>query len=90
MVSRIAPITKDKAMTVKHKVTVSVDPPKHLPSSTERRAAMAATLATEQQELKREAAERRDKRAREDAKSEAAKSKAAVSEAGESEQGPKP
>jgi hypothetical protein len=50
-------------MAGKRKVVVSVDPPKHRPTSTERRAAAVAAIATKQQDLKREAAERRAKRA---------------------------
>jgi hypothetical protein len=52
-------------MAPKHKVTVSVDPPKQRPTSTERRKAANAAIATKQQDLKREAAERRAKRERE-------------------------
>jgi hypothetical protein len=50
-------------MAVRQKVTVSVQPPKQRPSSVERRAAQIATVSTKQAELKREAAERRAKRA---------------------------
>jgi hypothetical protein len=46
-------------MAAKHKVTVSVQPTKHWPSSVERRAAQVAAVATKQADLKREAAERR-------------------------------
>jgi hypothetical protein len=53
-------------MAQKHKVTVSVDPPKQRPTSTERRKAANAAIATKQQDLKREAAERRAKRERDD------------------------
>ncbi len=50
-------------MAVKEKVTVSVQPMARRPSSAERRAAQIATVSTKQAELKREAAERRAKRA---------------------------
>jgi hypothetical protein len=46
-------------MGAKHKVTVSVRPPTARASTAERRAAQIAALATEQADLKREAAERR-------------------------------
>ncbi len=52
-------------MAAKRNLTVSIDPRTPRPSTaTERRAALAATIAGEQQRLKREAAERRAKRAR--------------------------
>ncbi len=51
-------------MAVKHKITVSIDPRTRRPTPTERRAALTAAIAGEQQNLKREAAERRAKRAR--------------------------
>jgi hypothetical protein len=51
-------------MAAKHKVTTSVLPAAHRPTSSERRAAATAALATKQQDLKREAAERRAIRAR--------------------------
>jgi hypothetical protein len=44
-------------------VTVSAQPAKHRPSSAERRAAEVEMVATKQADLKREAAERRAKRA---------------------------
>jgi hypothetical protein len=50
-------------MAAKHKVTVSVQPTKQRPSSAQRRAAQITTGSTKQAELKREAAERRAKRA---------------------------
>ena len=50
-------------MAAKEKVTVSVQPTARRPSSAERRAAQIATVSTKQAELKREAAERRAKRA---------------------------
>jgi hypothetical protein len=51
-------------MAAKNKVTVSVQPPtKQRSSSAQRRAAQIATVSTKQAELKREAAERRAKRA---------------------------
>jgi hypothetical protein len=55
-------------MAAKNKVTVSTNLPNYRASLTERRAAMTAAIANEQQGLKREAAERRAKRAREDAR----------------------
>jgi hypothetical protein len=52
-------------MAEKHKLTVSTDPRTPRPATpTERRAALTASIAGEQQRLKREAAERRAKRAR--------------------------
>lgn len=51
-------------MAAKNKVTVSVQPKKQPPSSAQRRAAQMTTVSTKQAELKREAAERRAKRAR--------------------------
>jgi hypothetical protein len=50
-------------VAAKNKVTVSVNPVKHRPSSSERRAAQVAALSTQQADLKREAAERRAQRA---------------------------
>ena len=50
-------------MAARHKVTVSVQPTKHRPSSAERRAAQIESISTRQAELKQEAAERRAKRA---------------------------
>jgi hypothetical protein len=50
-------------MTGKRKVTVSVNPQTNRPTPTERRAAMTASIARQQQNLKREAAERRAKQA---------------------------
>lgn len=50
-------------MAAKQKVTVSVQPAKQSPSSAQRRAAQIAAVSTKQAELKREAAERRAKRA---------------------------
>ena len=49
-------------MAPKSKVTVSVQPTEQRPNSSERRAAQTAALATQQADLKREAAERRAKR----------------------------
>jgi hypothetical protein len=60
------PDHKEKAMTVKHKVAVSIDRPTRRPTATQRRAALTAAIAGQQQNLKREAAERRAKRARDD------------------------
>jgi hypothetical protein len=54
-------------MAVKHKVSVSIDPPTYRPIATQRRGALTAATAGQQQTLKREAAERRAKRARDDA-----------------------
>jgi hypothetical protein len=50
-------------MAAKKKVTVSMQPAKQWPSSAQRRAAQIATVSNKQAELKREAAERRAKRA---------------------------
>jgi hypothetical protein len=50
-------------VATKNKVTVSVNPVKHRPTSSERRAAQIAALSTQQADLKREAAERRARRA---------------------------
>ena len=50
-------------MAVKRKLTVSVQPTAHRPNSAERRAAQMAMVSNKQAELKREAAERRAKRA---------------------------
>ncbi|MEA2197177.1 MAG: hypothetical protein QOJ25_1228 [Solirubrobacteraceae bacterium] len=50
-------------MAARHKVTVSVQPAKHRPTSAERRAAQVEMISTKQADLKREAAERRAKRA---------------------------
>jgi hypothetical protein len=46
-------------MAAKPKVTVSVQPTNHRPSTAERRAAQIAALSTRQAELKQEAADRR-------------------------------
>ncbi len=54
-------------MAVKHDAAVSIDRHAHRPTPTERRAALTAAIADEQQNLKREAAERRAKRARQTA-----------------------
>jgi len=50
-------------MAAKNKVTVSMKPTNQWPSSAQRRAAQIAAVSTKQAELKREAAERRAKRA---------------------------
>lgn len=50
-------------MAAKHKVTVSVRPTNHRPSTAERRAAQIAALSTQQAELKQQAADRRAERA---------------------------
>jgi len=50
-------------MAAKPKVTVSIQPTNHRPTTAERRAAQIAALSTRQAELKREAADRRDQRA---------------------------
>jgi hypothetical protein len=55
-------------MAAKNPVTVSVQPAKHRPTSAERRAAQVEMVASKQAELKREAAERRAKRALADAR----------------------
>ena len=47
-------------MAAKPKVTVSVQPTNHRPTTAERRAAQIASLSTRQAELKLEAADRRD------------------------------
>jgi hypothetical protein len=52
-------------MAAKQKVTLSVQPPNHRLSLAERRAAETVVLSTQQAELKREAAERRARRASE-------------------------
>jgi hypothetical protein len=54
-------------MAVRNKVIVSVEPPAHRPNAAQRRAALTAEIAEQQQKLKREAAERRAKRAHDDA-----------------------
>jgi hypothetical protein len=54
-------------MAAKHKVTVSVRPTNHRPSTAERRAAQIAALSTQQAELKQQAADRRAERATESA-----------------------
>jgi hypothetical protein len=50
-------------MAVKHNVVVSIEPQTRPPTAIERRAALSASIADVQQTLKREAAERRAKRA---------------------------
>ena len=52
-------------MAGKPKVTVSMQPTNHRPSTAERRALQIAALATRQAELKQEAADRRNQRAAE-------------------------
>ena len=47
-------------MAAKPKVTVSIQPTNHRPTTAERRAAQIASLSTRQAELKQEAADRRD------------------------------
>jgi hypothetical protein len=54
-------------MAAKHKVTVTVQPTDRRLTSAERRAAQIASLSTKQAELKQEAADRRAKRAKQDA-----------------------
>jgi hypothetical protein len=54
-------------MAAKHKVTVSTGPTHSRGSTAERRAAQIASLSTQQAELKQEAAERRAKRANQNA-----------------------
>ena len=50
-------------MAAKPKMTVSMQPTNHRPSTAERRASQIASLSTRQAELKQEAADRRDQRA---------------------------
>jgi hypothetical protein len=50
-------------MAAKHKVTVSIDPPKHRLTTAERRRAYEESIATKQQDLKRESEQRRAERA---------------------------
>jgi hypothetical protein len=54
-------------MPPKSKMTVTVQPARHRPTSKERRAAQVEAVANHQADLKREAAERRAKRAAADA-----------------------
>ena len=49
-------------MTAKAKMIVSKQPTNHRPSTAERRAAQVAVLATQQAELKQQAADRRNGR----------------------------
>jgi hypothetical protein len=51
-------------MAAKHKMTVSMQPTSHQPSSAERRAAQIASLSTQQAGLKQQAADRRAQRAK--------------------------
>ena len=51
-------------MPIKHKLTVSTRPPTGRTTSAERRAAQIEALATQQTELKQQAAERRAARAK--------------------------
>lgn len=51
-------------MATRHKVSVSNDPTKHRLTSNERRAARLAEISNKQGDLKREAAERRAKAAK--------------------------
>jgi hypothetical protein len=62
------PDSEGEAMAVRHKITVSIDPPTQRPTATQRRAALTASIAGQQGNLKREAAERRAKRASDDAR----------------------
>jgi hypothetical protein len=50
-------------MAARPKMTVSMQPTNHRPSTAERRAAQIVALSTRQAELKQEAADRRDERA---------------------------
>ena len=50
-------------MAAKPKMTVSMQPTNHRPTTAERRAAQIVALSTRQAELKQEAADRRDQRA---------------------------
>jgi hypothetical protein len=54
---------KEAVMAAKRKVTVSVQPPKHRPTSSERRQAQMEAVSGKQAVLKQEAAERRAKAA---------------------------
>jgi hypothetical protein len=54
-------------MAAKHKVTVSTQPTNRRPSSAERQAARMASISNKQAELKQEAAERRARRANQNA-----------------------
>ena len=54
-------------MATKHKLTVSTRPPTGRSTSAERRAAQIEALATQQTELKQQAAERRAARAKQSA-----------------------
>jgi hypothetical protein len=54
---------KETVMAAKPKVTVSMQPTNHRPTTAERRAAQIVALSTRQAELKQEAADRRDQRA---------------------------
>jgi hypothetical protein len=54
-------------MDAKQKTTPPAQPANRRPSSTERRAALAASLADQQAKLKQEAAERRARQASKDA-----------------------
>jgi hypothetical protein len=50
-------------MAAKHKMTVSMQPTNHRPTTAERRAAQIASLSTQQAELKQQAADRRSEHA---------------------------
>ncbi len=63
-------------MAARNKVTSSVQPAQHRPTSRERRAAQFEAVSTHQAQLKREAAERRAKRAAAEASAQAAPRKA--------------
>jgi hypothetical protein len=65
-------------MAAKHRVTVSTQPTNRRLTSAERHAAQMASLATRQAELKQEAAERRAKRANENAPAASAPRKSAA------------
>ena len=54
-------------MDAENKMTLSATPTNHRPNSTERRAALAASLANQQAKLKQEAAERRARHANQNA-----------------------
>jgi hypothetical protein len=54
---------KEAVMAAKRKVTVSVEPTKHRPTSAERRQAQMEAVSGKQAVLKQEAAERRAKAA---------------------------
>jgi hypothetical protein len=64
-IPRLIPLemTEEAVMAAKPKVTVSMQPTNHRPTTAERRAAQIAALSTRQAEIKQEAADRREERA---------------------------